>query len=173
MPVYWFAEWTANGSGSPTNNGTGEIQLYCGGATPFSLSSACCPPDPSIQGLLAQIQAAVNSIYLGLPTKLNSYAESTVHAGLTGSSNFALGAGTIAVRVVITATAPGTVGEQVGDPTRYFDAGVVTFSTAEGNFQSTRIEHTPQLVVVPLLADTFHYTLGGTTITVTELTAGP
>ncbi len=147
-----------------------EVSFFCPGSPTGSVATPCCPPDPILQAKLDQILALLTA--LGVPA-LTSYAESTVHAGLTGSGNFALTASTIAVKVAITATAPGTVGIETGDPDRYFEAGVITFSTAEGNFQSVPIQHTPQVIAGPLLSDTLHYTLRGTTVTITELTAGP
>lgn len=138
-----------------------------------ALQTNCCPPDPTITNQLAKLIGIVNAIYAGLPSNPNSFAESTVHSGLSGSGNIVLGAGVIAVKVSIT-TVPTDVGIGLGDPLIYFDAGFITTSAVEGNYQSQRLEHSPQVFILPLLTDTVHYTLpAGEVVTIIELVRGP
>ena len=104
---------------------------------------------------------------------ITSYAESTVHAGLSGNGNFAIGARTIAARILLT-TVPGYVGFVPADPQIFFDAGFFTTSTNEGNYATERIAKSPQVVQIPALANTIHYTLTtGVVATITELVRGP
>ncbi len=154
VSLNWSATWT------------------CAGGSSSGVSEPCTD-SPVLLNILNAIWQEVQLIYSALPSPLTSYAESTVHAGLTGSNHFTLGAGTIAIKAAITAIAPGTYTEIGGDPNYYIEAGIITFSAAEGNYHSYKLTSTPQLIVAPALSDTLHYTLEGSTVTVTELVRGP
>jgi hypothetical protein len=126
-----------------------------------------------LEGKLNSILALVQSIYQGLPVPLTSLAEDTVHSALSGSNSFAIGSNTIGLKIELT-TIPNRLGRAVENPTFYFDAGWVTSSAAEGNYRSTRIVHTPQLVLLEPLVDTVHYTIpSDVVVKITELTRGP
>lgn len=168
-----FGYWT-----SPTGVHQGsnwdvtiDFAYTCTGAN--SPNTPCCPPDPLLEARLNSILALVQSIYAGLPAPLTSLAENTVHSALSGSSSFAIGSNTIGLKIELT-TIPNRLGRAVEDPTFYFDAGWVTSSAAEGNYRSTRIVHTPQLVLLEPLVDTVHYTIpADVVVKITELTRGP
>jgi hypothetical protein len=149
-----------------------SFHMYCS-AVPGQALQACCPPDPQLLGQLQQIQNVLATVVAALPVPIRSFANGTVHAGLSGSGNFATGVGTIAVKVDLT-TIPSSIGRAVGDPTYYFEVGWVTTSAAGGDYQGTRIGYDGQLIYLGPLVDEIHYTLAPNVIaTITELTRGP
>lgn len=153
------------------HSGTATISFFCPPGT--NVGAACCPPDPILEGELQQILQYVQAIHAGIPASLTSFAESTVHTGLSGSFNLVLGAATIAVKMQLT-TIPARVGQESGQPTFYFDVGYITFSTTEGPYPSQRIEHQGEIFTKPPLGKFFYWNLtAGVVATMTELTAGP
>lgn len=152
---------------------SGTIQLNCTNTPPGSIQQPCCPPDPSVQAMLQTITALVQSIYQSLPTPIGSYAESTVHAGLSGNGSFLIGTSTIAVKVSLT-TIPPSVGVAAGDPQPLFGAGFITPIAAEAPLAGARILYSDQVVPLPRITEQVGYTLpSGVVATITELTAGP
>jgi len=162
----------APGSDGFTPTVTAETIFSCGSTTQPTLTTPCCPPDPSQTAILQEVLALVRSLFQGSATPLTSFAETTVHAGLSGSGNFLVGANTIACKVAY--TVPSSYGLEPGDPTTNFDVGFVTTSAVEGNYKTRRLEHSPELLYFDPLVDQIHYTLRpGVTATITELLRGP
>lgn len=152
---------------------TVNFTFFCSGQNPIGVTTPCCPPDPAVSQMLGQILQLLQGIWVSLPSNPNSFANSTVHSGLSGSGSFALGAGTLAVKVAMT-TIPNAVGEIIGTPITYLDAGWITSETSGSNYKSRRITHSPQIMPVDQLADTLNYTLeNGVVATITELVKGP
>jgi hypothetical protein len=132
-----------------------------------------CVTDPAVSQILEYIWQEVQAIYASIPQPLNSYAEDTVHSGLSGAGSFLIGASTIAVKVDLT-TVSNAVGELTGDPNVLFDAGYVTPILAEAPMAGSRIVYASQLVPLPRLTESVGYTLGpGVVATFTELVPGP
>lgn len=166
----YFAVYIHNLDSSP-HTGLINISMMC--PVGISLPQPCCAPDPILEGELQQILQYVQAIYAGLPIPPSSFAEATVHSGLTGSGSITFSGVPIALKVQLT-TVPGWVGFDVGDPDFYFDVGHVSFGTSEGNYESTRITYVDQVVTVPVLAGTLGYSLkNGVVASVTELLPGP
>jgi len=119
------------------------------------------------------ILAQVNAVLASLPVPVNSFAESAVHAGLTGAGTLAIGAMSVGIKVLLT-TIPANVGVDIGSPNFYFDAGFIAFTTIEGSYSGQRVTYQTQVFSVPLLGYTIDYTFeNGVVATITELTRGP
>lgn len=158
--------------GDPPNTTTFTLKLKYFCPSSSQPNTPCCPPDPTLVGLVTQVLNFVSSIYAGLPVALSSMSEATVHSGLTGSGHFLTAAGAIGCKVVFTPS--NAQGELAGDPLTVFNAGWLTTSAVEGNYKTRRLEHSPELILFDPLVDTVHYTLsGGVTATITEITRGP
>lgn len=134
----------------------------------------CCPPDPSLLGQLQLIFNMVQGIYQALPAPLNSFAESTVHAGLSGNGTVPIGAQTIAVKVTITTDIPGAVID-AGSPSYYFNRGYIVPITLEAPIAATRkLVYNPQVFMLPKLTEQVGYSLPvGLVVSITELVPGP
>lgn len=148
------------------------VNLSCGGAAANTPASPCCPPDPSIAGMLKQIWDQVNLIQRqAVPF---AYLASTAHAGLTGHGNLEI-SGLVGVAVTVTVN-PGNLGQADGTPNVYFDMGFLTFGSEDGYDQSVRLNRLSQ-VVFPARCSVFTdlgYTLhDGVTVTITELVREP
>lgn len=165
----WYAVITE--TGQPTDVGSITMNTWCT-ETPGGLLSACCPPDPGIMMLLNQIANTEQSILNALPLAVHSFAFGTIHSNLSGSGDFALGAGTIAVQVTVGGNLPVTR-VYAGDPPYYFDIGHITFEAASVPYRGERIVYTSQNFLAPLLADSCHFTLSqGVIATIAELKRG-
>lgn len=149
-----------------------EVTIACSAGP--QLVQPCCPPDPVLLGRLESLSQMLNAIYEALPASVNSYAESTHHAGLTGGGTITLGAGTIAAKVSITADTSG-LPTAAGVPTFLFDRGYIVPVTLEAPIRSqVRLVYNPQLYQLPPLTEALGYQLaGGVTAEVIELTRGP
>lgn len=153
------------------HTGTLTFSFFCNPGTPTP--TACCPPDPMLEGELQQILQYVQAIYAGLPIPPNSFAEGTAHSGLTGNGSITFSGVPIALKVTLT-TIPPALGFEVGSPSFYFDVGYLSFSTSEGSYSQERLTLEQQVLQVPLLAGSVGYTLkNGVIATVTELLPGP
>lgn len=149
-----------------------KTQVYCGGGGPGVLGN-CCPPDPSIMFALNNLLQLVTSLAQSIPTPITSYADSTVHGGLSGSGNVTLGAGAIAFRVNLTTVPPG-YGATTGTPNYFFDLGWVTPAALSEPFTQQRVAIDGQVFVLPAVATEVFYTLNqGVVISITELVRGP
>lgn len=159
---------------NPTNNASVMVTIYCAGQSPGNPISPCCPPDPSVDARLNQILGLVTSIFQGLPTPLTSYAESTVHAGLTGNGTILLSSQAVAVKVSITTDAP-WYGSDAGSPDYLFDRGYIVPVTNEAPIRDlVRLVYNPQLYTLPALTEQIGYSLKtGLVVSITELVPGP
>lgn len=163
-----FPLWTATGSTVGTNTANITISIQC---VPANTAPVNCADNEAILAVLQLIYQLLQSVYLSIPPQLNSFAESTAHS-VSGSGNFTTGTGVIGVKVV--STVPSSYGENIGDPTVFFDIGWLTTSAVEGNYKPRRLEHTTELVLFDPLVDQVHYTLSpGVTAVITELVRGP
>src|SRR5215471_583927 len=89
--------------------------------SPTNPGGACCV-DPTTLNALNDIYSLLQFVYNGLPLSLNSFAESTVHSGVTGTGSFGISGGAVAIKVELT-TIPSFIGQELGTPTFYFDCG--------------------------------------------------
>jgi hypothetical protein len=170
--VYWQITQIAS-SRATTFKASMELSFNCTGQGPGQVDVPCCPPDPLIDQRLQAILQLEQAIYAALGNQLNSYATSTVHAGLSGSGSIAIGTSCIAARVQLT-TIPPWVGKKIGSPTVYFDVGFVTALVAGYPYTPQRIEYANMHMSFPPLTDQIDYTLeNGVVATITELTRGP
>jgi hypothetical protein len=150
---------------------SGIVTFYCGGATPTSTSSPCCPPDPIATGYLQQILQAVTLIQRqAVPF---AYISATAHPGLTGNGTIAVN-GILGIRVDVT-TLPARAGSEAGDPVAFWDIGWINLGTADGFSPRQFIASNPMLIQ-PILGDVtvIAYSIpADTTITITELVREP
>jgi hypothetical protein len=151
-----------------------EILFYCGGGGPSAPAAPCCPPDPVLLGQLSQIINLLNAVLLGQGAPITSYAESTVHAGLSGRGSIAVQGGCLAVRVVLTTDNP-ALRTLPGNPTYLLDRGFIVPIAAEGPVRGqTRLVYNPQLYVLPATTDHVGYSFGtGVVGSIIELVRGP
>jgi hypothetical protein len=161
------------GTAGFTDSCNTELSFFCGGTSPTGLATPCCPPDPLVDQKLTQIISLVTSIYESLPVALTSYAESTIHSGLSGVGSVLVAPKTLAVKLILT-TLPSWVGRTSGNPPKLFDAGFLTAVGSEGPTATQRIDYAQQVMVMPLLTTSVDYTLeSGVVASVTELVRGP
>lgn len=100
------------------------------------------------------------------------YVLGTAHAGLSGAGSFAVSFKT-GVLISIT-TLPGYIGESAGTPTRLFDVGYVSVSTADGTIDETRVINMTQIWQPERFAEgtsVGYYLNPGVVVTITELSA--
>lgn len=162
-----------NASASPNTDSDHyrfKLDIYCGGQT--GPASPCCPPDAIAQGQLDLILQYVKLIQRqAVPF---AYVAGTVHTGLTGSGTLSV-SGLLGVKVDITTT-PTPLGRTGSSPVTLFDAGYLTWGTADGYPQSEVLQHDPQLSL-PARASAFTslaYDLHpGVVVDITELVREP
>lgn len=155
-----------NGSNN-SNLAQMQIDVYCGGF-PGQPTAPCCPPDGISAAILSQILAQVNLIQRqSVPF---AYTPSTTHTGLSGSGVISI-SGLIGAKVSIT-TLPASLGRSGTTPLEIFDAGFITFGTADGYPTSIRLEHNPQLMLparCSAYTDLAYDLHPGVVVTITEL----
>lgn len=176
LPAGYKFVYATNGS-TPQNctvRHTVNAKIWCAGTSPNNAMSPCCPPDPAVTGALQQIQNYLQIIFQSLPTPAHSYAEATVHSGLSGNGSVTFTGAPLALKVTIT-TDSGSYGSAAGTPTYLFDRGfLVPFSTEGPIWSQVRLSFSPQIIQLPQLADAIGYSLSaGIVISITELVAGP
>jgi len=154
------------------NSGTVQMDIYCTGQTPGGVLFACCPPDPQLTGLLAQIRATVN--LLQRQAAPFGYVYGDNHPGITDNGSISV-TGLLGVAVDVT-TLPTSYGQRDGSPPELFDVGFVTLGTADGFTSSRRIDHDGTLVL-PTAAGVYTsigYTLSpGVVVAIRELVREP
>lgn len=170
----WFVHNTSVTSGTVlTTTVQATTTINCSNQNPNVLQQPCCPPDPTTQLTLQNIYSLVNQIWQSLPTPLNSYADSTAHAGLVNAGQFALGSGTIGVRAHFQSL-PASFGGNMGNPPLAYRAGRITASANTEPLQDFLIQFDQQVFALPRLTTEINYTLPvGVVLTLTELTRGP
>lgn len=152
------------------HSGTVTISWNC--TTPFQ-QQPCCAPDPILDGEIQQILQYLQAIYAAMELPLTSFAEGTVHAGLSGSGSFTIVPQAIALKVDMTTIQP-WVRRSAGTPIRYWEAGDIVFTTPEGSYAQQSIRFDGQVFTVPALGQTVDYNIGdGIVATLTELLPGP
>jgi hypothetical protein len=108
---------------------TWDYQLLCPGDNPGSPITPCCPPDQLLSGMVGQILELVTLIQRqAVPF---AYVPGTLHNGLSGAGQLSV-TGLIGAKVTITATTPGAVGVQTGDPEFLWQAGWINWGSADG-----------------------------------------
>lgn len=141
---YFFVWFHRNGSGG-TGAGQGYADLtlewYCGGATPGNPGTnftpcASCPPDPylsaQLQRLFQQLDYLQSQIDLIQRQDVPfAYVPGSLHENLSGAGELDV-SGVIGATVTITATMPGTIGSEVGNPEHLFGAGWIQWGSADG-----------------------------------------
>jgi hypothetical protein len=163
----------ASASASTSDLFSAEISGYCTSQYPSGLGgSPCCPPDDVLRAEIDQI--------LGLVTLIQrqsvpfAYVPGTVHTGLSGAGTLSV-QGLIGAKVAFT-TLPSELGRVGTSPVELFDAGFITWGTADGYPQSEHLEHSPQLSL-PARCSAFTslaYDLHpGVVVTITELVREP
>jgi hypothetical protein len=151
---------------------TGDLKLYCGGQSPTSVATPCCPPDPIATGYLAQILDLVTLIQRqAVPF---GYVAGATHTGLSGAGALSI-SGLLGVKVAVT-TLPTSYGVQGTSPPEHFDLGFITFGVTDGFPQAYRLQRNPQ-VIFPCSASVYtdlDYDLApGVVVTITELVREP
>lgn len=170
--TYWAIALGSSAVGEQSTV-TFHWSFFCSGQAPTGVATACCPPDPLLEGLLSQILGLVTGIYRSLPVPLTSYSVGASHTALSGSGEIATVANVLALKVTLT-TIPSALGVEIEDPLFHFDVGWITPEIVATPYQSTRITFAEQHVNLPQLVDSFHYSLHpGVVATVDELTRGP
>lgn len=96
----------------------------------------CCPQDPMLHAATQSILQLVTLIQRQLLPF--AYIASTAHAGLTDQGSFAVSS-ILGIRIELT-TIPSHFGQEVGEPTVYFDLGWVSVLTADGVIEERRIQ---------------------------------
>lgn len=170
-PVYWRlseANIQATSCGSYTTPHQLVVDVWCGGATPRSLTS-CCPPDESISLALNNIITVVNKIYANQKPSPSAWKDGTRHTGLSGSGRLNLSAGALGVRTEFTSI-PSTVRVTNGDPTFYWDLGFLTPLAVEDPLRGWRTVFNPESFALPAFADGIAWTLApGAVMNLVEL----
>jgi len=121
------------------------VDFYCGGQSPGVAPVPCCPPDATLRGYLAQI--------LDLVTILQR--QTAPFAYVAGASHSVSGFGEltisdlIGIKFIITATTPGTIGVEAGDPEEVFGLGWITWGTTDGWTPRQFLGHTDNLSLPP------------------------
>jgi hypothetical protein len=109
----------------------------------------------------------------GSATPPHSYADATVHAGLTGAGSFTLHDAALALRMEVTAGIP-VDRQYAGNPVYYFDVGHVTPLINGSPLRGERLVYQKQLKLLPSLTDSIGYTFSqGVVVNITELVRGP
>lgn len=158
--------------GFTVGQATINVEAWCAGTRPGSPTD-CCPPDPALLNLVQQVYQLEQLILSGMSGAIHSYADSTVHAGLTGAGSFALQSAAIAVRADVVSSLP-VDRQYVGNPTYYFDIGHVTPIINAAPLKGQRLVYRKQLMPLPALTDSIGYTFSqGVTVNITELVKGP
>lgn len=144
------------------------VDTYCGGA-PGSPINPCCPPDPTLTGMVLQTLELVRLIQRqSVPF---AYVYGVNHTALSGHGSIAVTTPLIGVSVDVT-TLPPSYGQVDGTPVELFDIGYVTLGTADGYEKSQRIDH-DGLLLLPQAAGVFTsiaYTLSpGVVVAIREL----
>lgn len=149
-----------------------DSEAFCDGTVPGATVQPCCPPDAELWGMLQQLQGAVTLVQRQAAPF--GYVPGAVHAGLTGSGEFAV-ADLLGVKVDVT-TMPAYIGRRFGTPDRFFDVGRVSLGTADGWSPAQQLGADPTLVFGPVtgLYTRVGYTLQpNVVVTITELLREP
>lgn len=145
-----------------------SIFIYCT-APPPAANEPCCPPDPILEQLIAQVLRLEQQILDSLGGSPN-YTPGAQHVGRTGSASLSVN-GLRGVAVHVTTGTP-TTPLLPGNPPYQWDLGWMSVLTGDGMIEEKRITRQDQvwLPVSMPLATTFGYFLNpGVVATFTEL----
>lgn len=166
----WFIDTFSDSTPSTitTDKFRYTVNAYCGGQTPSAGPAPCCPPDPTLQFQVDQILEYVKLIQRqAVPF---AYVPGTVHTGLSGSGVLSI-SGLLGAKVNLT-TIPAHLGRTGTAPTELFEAGFITWGTADGYPQSVRLEHAQQISLpsrCSAFTDLAYDLAPGVVATITEL----
>jgi hypothetical protein len=166
----FHVESIVQGAGTKTGTFAVQASISCGGAAGQPIQ-ACCPPDAVATGLLNSILQMVTLVQRQIAPF--AYVTGASHAGLSGNGTIAV-SGLLGIKVDVT-TAPGRLGETLGDPTTIWDAGWVNIGTPDGFGPRQFISSNP-MVILPVsgAATSIGYSIPpDVTITITELAREP
>jgi hypothetical protein len=171
--AYIYGEGRAAFGSTPwTQHGTLDVSFYCGGATPGQPLPSCCPPDPTLTGMLTQILNYVTTIQRqAVPF---GYVLGASHTGLSGAGALSI-SGLLGVKVAIT-TLPSSYGVEGTSPPEHFDLGWLTFGTADGFPSAFRLTRNPEFLTparCSVYTDLDYDLAPGVVVTITELLREP
>lgn len=160
--------YLGNVAGGDTSTYVVELQAWCNNLPANAPASPCCPPDPTLLGLVQSTQQLVTLIQRQIAPF--AYVIGTAHAGISGSGTIAV-QGLLGMMVAVTAYPAGNL-QLGGTPSYVFDLGWMSIETADGFIEERRITALNQLWQPRLMSEAtkFGYFLGtGVTATFTEL----
>jgi hypothetical protein len=155
-----------------------EVQLLCSGSS--GGVSTPCTTDPNVLNLLNSMWTAIQEIYTEttlLQRQLIpfAYISGTAHAGLHDQGTIAIASPLLGIRIDLT-TIPPQLGQDVSEPTFYFDVGWVSVLDANGFVDQRRITRVNTVWMPRIMSDatvigySFH---SGIVATITEIEREP
>ena len=160
-------------AGTGTNTMTGQQMIFCNGVAPNTNAGPCCPPDPALMSMLAQIFATVTQLQrYEVPF---AYVTGASHAGLTGTGTIVVPNGLIGLRLEITSVSPQT-SEYAAAPDILAGAGWWSVETVDAVVDERRIRHLDQVWFPSFMSSVTRvgYSLPpGAVATIVELEAEP
>lgn len=159
------------GSTTPSNTVNLELVIFCQGQSPTAVTSACCPPDPSVDMRLAALMDMMTQL-LSLQALEGAYQDSVRHSGLSGEGTIAINPASSAIRVEIKSDLS-TWPNHPQIPTYYLSLGFVTPFAVGTPLKGQRIVYQHQTFTWPSYTDTIGYTFAaGLVVDLVELTRG-
>lgn len=158
---------------------SGNVEGFCAGVA-GSDRLGCCPPDPNIAAILAQLTADLALVKTqvdlvqrqGVPF---AYVYGGFHSSLTGNGVLTFSEPVIGVKIIVQ-SAPTDIGELVGDQSELWTDSWVNFSSVGDRAGRIRITSAPLLIFPPAAGvfDQLSYSLRpGLEIAVVELLREP
>lgn len=142
-----LSEQVASGTGA--NMLTSQLFGFCNNGQPGLNQPQCCPPDPSLMGLINQVLAQVTLIQrYKVPF---AYVRGATHSGLSGSGTITVPSGLIGLEMELT-TIPGRVGQESASPDFVFDTGWWSVETVDAVVDERRLRHASQLWFPPFMS---------------------
>jgi hypothetical protein len=171
--AYLLVSGVPVGVGNPTNVAQGHVTLFCGGQTPSTPNTPCCPPDPLLDQRLTTIvgmlQQLANQVLVGNA----GLVDADRHSGLSGSGTVTLRNACAAVRVEVTSNLGGWPNNP-GSPNYYFSLGFITSVAVGAPLKGWRLVYSRQTFPLEAYADQVGYTLPpGVVVDLVEQLAGP
>lgn len=118
-----------------------EATFYCGGSSPTTPVTPCCPPDPVLQAQLTQLINMVT--LLQRQGAAFGYVPGSVHS-VSGSGTITV-ADILGLSLSVTSSTPPGADIQAGDPDEYFGLGWFCWGTADGFEARQFVGHTDML----------------------------
>lgn len=145
-----------------------HLQQFCSDA-PTSIDEPCCPPDPLLEQMIAQVLRLEQQILDALGGS-PSYTLGTKHSGLSGAGSFSVSS-LRGVLAQVTAD-PSSAKDRPGNPTYQWDLGWMSVLTGDGMIEERRLTRTNQVWLPTSMpfATTFGFYLNaGVRVDFTEL----